>query len=303
MKKFFTIMLMVLAITMVVNAEETKKVDLTPQFWAYFQPQGEWTKVAESFSISQGRGFVFGNLSNKISYLIEVQSVPAPVLLKAQFAWMFAKDNKIILGQQSNSFKFFLPDPSVRNLVAYPLMGLIPSTEDIGITLDGKLPMLEYRFSVFNGAGTNRKDDNKEKDVVGWVKFSPTNWFSLTGCYQGGHQGTGTSGKDRSGEWVQLELKPFSWLSVKPTWVKRNDFEKDSQGWLVVSQAQINSTYQLLVQYLNDCNSDKELTLGGIICLSSRFRILPNVFYRFRTTGSNNFGVYIMAHINVGKDI
>jgi len=301
MKKYFAIVLF-MAFSVVVSAEETK-VDLTPKFWAYFQPQGEWTKTTESFSISQGRGFVFGNFSDKISYLIEVQSVPTPVLLKAQISWMFAKNTKIIFGQQSNSFKFFDPDPSVRNLVIYPLTTLVSSTEDIGITLEGKVSLFDYRFSVLNGAGTNRKDDNKDKDTVSWVRFLPTNWISLIGCYQDGYQGTGTSRKHRSGEWLQLEFKPFSWLCVKPTWVKRNDFEKEGEGWFIVSQVQINSTYQLLVQYLNDRNSDKEWTLGGIVCMNSRVRILSSVFYRFKAIGNNDVGVNIMIHINIGKDI
>ena len=301
MKKLFALVFVLfIASSAVLMAENT--TDLAPKFWAYFQPQSEFVPGTQSFSISQARGYVVGNLTDKISYFVELAVVPSPTLIKANVSYNFGDYLKVTIGQQSSAFKFYNPDPCKRHLAVYPLSALNTPTDDLGWTFEGKVSLIEYRFSILNGTGINRKDDNKKKDLLAWAKISPATWLSLTGCWQGGYQGVNDSQYYRSGQWFQAELKPFSWLSVKPTWLKRNDLEKNNQGWFVLSQVQIGS-HQLLVQYLSDYNSDKEWTVGGIISTNKRMRFLPSVFYRSKMDGGHDVGLYITTHINVGKDI
>jgi len=268
--------------------------------WFYFQTQSEWTKYSRSFSIDKSRGFAIGKITENISYLVETEVSPSIQLIKAQVGYQFG-EQMLIIGQQSNSFKFYNPPPDKRIVSGpYPLGELVPTYDDLGITWQGKAWNFEYRFSLINGAGRNKKDDNKDKDTVLYAKFTPLKQFAIAACWQGGWQGKEDK-EYRSGYWFQGEIEPFSGLLIKPTWVRRSDLEKE--GWFILGLLQINSKDQLLIQYLKDVNKDDELTLGGIFHFNKAMRFLPNIFLRKKADNVYDYGIYLMTQVNIDKDL
>jgi hypothetical protein len=301
-KNLFLIVLLVLLVSPIFADE--KKEENPIKLWAYFQPMSEWTKDARTFSISKGRGFVNGRIGDNIFYLVEAEVVPVTRLVKFQFEYRFGSQ-KIILGQQSNSFKFYNPDPSQRITINYPLSSLtIANLDDLGLTWQGDLWKFNYRLSMLNGKGANYRDDNKDKDTVAFVKFSPLKQISFIGCWQGGWQEWTSEIEQRhyrEGYWFQAEIKPIKSLLIKPTYVRRNDLEKD--GWFVLGLLTLNSKYQALVQYVKDGNEESEWTFGTIVKSNHRMRLLVNGLLRRTVEGETDLGLYIMTQINIGKDL
>ena len=302
-KRFISVVMAVFLLLPVMVFADEKKDEQKIDTWLYFQPYWEWNSENQGFSISKSRTLITLDLPEEFSCFVEIEIVPTVQLIKAQLEYQFG-DQKIIVGQQSNSFKFYNPPPHKRILVQYPLASLVPTFDDLGITWQGSIgSVLNYRLSVLNGKGRNYKDDNKDKDTVVLVKFSPLNWFSITGCWQGGYQEWTKDIEERhyrSGQWFQGEIKPFSKLVIKPTWVKRNDLEKE--GWFILGLLQINAKDQLLVQYLKDVNKEDELTLGAILSPNKKVRFLPNVFFRKKLNDNYDIGIYLMTQINIDSN-
>jgi len=281
------------------EGKDEKKIDVL----FYFQPYWRWNSDSMDFSISRSRTLITADLPEGFSCFVEIEIIPTVQLIKAQLEYQFG-NQKIIVGQQSNSFKFYNPPLHERILVQYPLASLVPNFDDLGVTLLGSIGnVLNYRFSILNGKGPNYKDDNKDKDAVVFVKFSPSNWFSMASCWQGGYQEWTKDIEEkyyRSGQWLQGEIRPFFHLLIQPTWVKRNDMDKE--GWFILGLLQISSRDQLVARYLKDINKEEELTLGAIFNFNKRMRFLPNIYFRKKLDDNYDIGIYLMAQINISNE-
>lgn len=56
---------------------------------------------------------------------------------------------------------------------------------DIGLMVYGDLfhKLLNYKMAVMNGQGINMKDQNTQKDVVGYLTVNPTQWLTVGGSF------------------------------------------------------------------------------------------------------------------------
>ncbi len=63
---------------------------------------------------------------------------------------------------------------------------------DVGLMIHGDLfgKLLNYRLAVMNGQGINTKDRNSQKDVIGSLTASPTEWLTIGGSFV---KGTGNA--------------------------------------------------------------------------------------------------------------
>jgi phosphate-selective porin len=79
------------------------------------------------------------------------------------------------------------------------------SGRDIGVQLEGtysvagNAPLLDYSVGLFNGAGINRRDDNRRKDVAVRLVVHPTRQLLLAGDYYDGAAGVDRASRERVG--------------------------------------------------------------------------------------------------------
>ena len=193
--------------------------------------------------IRRARLAVDGNLTPKASYRVQIDAVRSPVLLDARFDYAPRPYAKVTVGQ----FKIPFGQENLttaRDLISIErsLVGLslVPGRDtgnngrDIGLQLAGNIvrgdgrPVFDYAVGFFNGAGINRRDDNRRKDVGGRLVFYPFAGFSLAGDYYNGASGEKEVSRERAGVEVAYARKLYS---LRGEYIWGHDGPVRKYGW------------------------------------------------------------------------
>ena len=180
--------------------------------------QTRWTNAVGTtnpFELRRARPALDGSLAEKISYRVQVDAVRSPVLLDARLDLNYLPYAKLTVGQfkvpfsQENLISSRDLIPIERSLV---VNNLVPGRDnssngrDIGAQLAGNFlrgggrPLFNYSVGVFNGAGINRRDDNRRKDVAARLVLHPLAALSLAGDYYNAASGTNELSRGLAGE-------------------------------------------------------------------------------------------------------
>ena len=256
-----------------------------------YQYSGQKNAESNSFNIRMGRIALEGRIADDFYWKTQIQfngntsnlgSSPRMVDLFAE--WQKFEYFKVKIGQFKNPFTFENPmHPIDQGFMGYSqnvskLAGFsdragehASNGRDIGLQLQGDFlknangrNLLHYQIGVFNGQGTNTKDVDQQKNVIGGVWVMPVSGmrigaFGWTGSYA------------RKGNWTETVADPTS--SVAPGATKEithtNEvrslnqnryafsFEYKKDGWIVRSEY-IHSTGKAFAKSLtsfNDANS------------------------------------------------
>ena len=256
-----------------------------------YQYNGQKNAESNSFNIRMGRIALEGRIAEDFYWKTQIQfngntsnlgSSPRMVDLFAE--WQKYDYFKVKIGQFKNPFTFENPmHPIDQGFMGYSqnvskLAGFsdragehASNGRDIGLQLQGDFlknangrNLLHYQIGVFNGQGTNTKDVDNQKNVIGGVWVMPVSGmrigaFGWTGSYA------------RKGNWTETVADPTS--SVAPGATKEithtNEvrslnqnryafsFEYKKDGWTVRSEY-IHSTGKAFAKSLtsfNDANS------------------------------------------------
>ena len=256
-----------------------------------YQYSGQKNAESNSFNIRMGRIALEGRIADDFYWKTQIQfngntsnlgASPRMVDLFAE--WQKFEYFKVKIGQFKNPFTFENPmHPIDQGFIGYSqnvskLAGFsdragehASNGRDIGLQLQGDFlknangrNLLHYQIGVFNGQGTNTKDVDNQKNVIGGVWVMPVSGmrigaFGWTGSYA------------RKGNWTEILADPTS--SVTPGAAKEithtNEvrslnqnryafsFEYKKDGWIVRSEY-IHSTGKAFAKSLtsfNDANS------------------------------------------------
>ena len=256
-----------------------------------YQYSGQKNAESNSFNIRMGRIALEGRIADDFYWKTQIQfngntsnlgSSPRMVDLFAE--WQKFEYFKVKIGQFKNPFTFENPmHPIDQGFMGYSqnvskLAGFsdragehASNGRDIGLQLQGDFlknangrNLLHYQIGVFNGQGTNTKDVDNQKNIIGGVWVMPVSGmrigaFGWTGSYA------------RKGNWTETVADPTS--SVAPGATKEithtNEvrslnqnryafsFEYKKDGWIVRSEY-IHSTGKAFAKSLtsfNDANS------------------------------------------------
>ena len=299
MKKGIILALMALT-TVSVSAQKKQTIEL-PSWLSnvklsgygmiQYQYSGQKNAESNSFNIRMGRIALEGRIADDFYWKTQIQfngntsnlgSSPRMVDLFAE--WQKFEYFKVKIGQFKNPFTFENPmHPIDQGFMGYSqnvskLAGFsdragehASNGRDIGLQLQGDFlkntngrNLLHYQIGVFNGQGTNTKDVDNQKNVIGGVWLMPVSGmrigaFGWTGSYA------------RKGNWTETVADPTS--SVAPGATKEithtNEvrslnqnryafsFEYKKDGWIVRSEY-IHSTGKAFAKSLtsfNDANS------------------------------------------------
>ena len=252
-----------------------------------YQYSGQKNAESNSFNIRMGRIALEGRIADDFYWKTQIQfngntsnlgSSPRMVDLFAE--WQKYEYFKVKIGQFKNPFTFENPmQPIDQGFMGYSqnvskLAGFsdragehASNGRDIGLQLQGDFlknangrNLLHYQIGVFNGQGTNTKDVDNQKNVIGGVWVMPVSGmrigaFGWTGSYA------------RKGNWTETVADPTS--SVAPGATKEithtNEvrslnqnryafsFEYKKDGWTVRSEY-IHSTGKAFAKSITNFN-------------------------------------------------
>ena len=295
MKKGIILALMALA---TVSASAQKKQTIELPSWLsnvklsgygmiQYQYSGQKNAESNSFNIRMGRIALEGRIADDFYWKTQIQfngntsnlgSSPRMVDLFAE--WQKYDYFKVKVGQFKNPFTFENPmHPIDQGFMGYSqnvskLAGFsdragehASNGRDIGLQLQGDFlknangrNLLHYQIGVFNGQGTNTKDVDNQKNVIGGVWVMPVSGmrigaFGWTGSYA------------RKGNWTETEMKgnptygTFEEVEVVHTNEVRKlaqnryafSFEYKKDGWTVRSEY-IHSTGKAFAKSITNFN-------------------------------------------------
>ena len=252
-----------------------------------YQYSGQKNAESNSFNIRMGRIALEGRIADDFYWKTQIQfngntsnlgSSPRMVDLFAE--WQKYDYFKVKIGQFKNPFTFENPmHPIDQGFMGYSqnvskLAGFsdragehASNGRDIGLQFQGDFlknangrNLLHYQIGVFNGQGTNTKDVDNQKNVIGGVWVMPVSGmrigaFGWTGSYA------------RKGNWTEIVADPTS--SVSPDATKEithtNEvrslnqnryafsFEYKKEGWTVRSEY-IHSTGKAFAKSITNFN-------------------------------------------------
>ena len=227
MKKIASLALVALALTSASAQENTPKLSVLSdiKFSGYVMSQYQYTgqdsKESNSFNIRMVRMALEGRLMKDFYWKVQLQVNgntsdlgSSPRMVDAFAEWQKYEAFKIKAGQFKRPFTFENPmHPITQGFMGYSqnvskLAGFSDRTgehasngRDIGVQIQGDLiknaagrNLLHYQVGVFNGQGTNHKDVDQRKDVIGGIWVSP-----VKGLRIGAFGWTGSSA--RKGTW------------------------------------------------------------------------------------------------------
>ena len=250
-----------------------------------YQYSGQKNAESNSFNIRMGRIALEGRIAEDFYWKTQIQfngntsnlgSSPRMVDLFAE--WQKYDYFKVKVGQFKNPFTFENPmHPIDQGFMGYSqnvskLAGFsdragehASNGRDIGLQLQGDFlknangrNLLHYQIGVFNGQGTNTKDVDNQKNVIGGVWLMPVSGmrigaFGWTGSYA------------RKGEWTEtirvpagpnfVEDREISHSGVRKLNQNRYafSFEYKKDGWTVRSEY-IHSTGKAFAKSITNFN-------------------------------------------------
>ena len=250
-----------------------------------YQYSGQKNAESNSFNIRMGRIALEGRIADDFYWKTQIQfngntsnlgSSPRMVDLFAE--WQKFEYFKVKVGQFKNPFTFENPmHPIDQGFMGYSqnvskLAGFsdragehASNGRDIGLQLQGDFlknangrNLLHYQIGVFNGQGTNTKDVDNQKNVIGGVWVMPVSGmrigaFGWTGSYA------------RKGEWTEIVRVPFGTNFDQVRIITHPDYRKLAQnryafsfeykkdGWTVRSEY-IHSTGKAFAKSITNFN-------------------------------------------------
>ena len=227
MKKIASLALAALALTSASAQENTPKLSVLSdiKFSGYVMSQYQYSdqdsKESNSFNIRMVRMALEGRLMKDFYWKVQLQANgntsdlgSSPRMVDAFAEWQKYEAFKIKAGQFKRPFTFENPmHPITQGFMGYSqnvskLAGFsdragehASNGRDIGVQIQGDFlknaagrNLLHYQVGVFNGQGTNQKDVDQRKDVIGGIWVPP-----IKGLRIGAFGWTGSSA--RKGTW------------------------------------------------------------------------------------------------------
>ena len=176
------------------NAPEVKrgKIRLGGYVHQYFSRQ-EGSDATSTFSNKRSRVLLLGPINEYAQILIQTDFAGSPKLLDAHFTLTPVKGLSFTVGQMIAPFSTdYMTSPAALPLVSNAMtVGLAPG-RDLGAMLSYQFGMggstnMKLSAGVFNGAGINTTDANKDKNVIARAELSFMNMFTLAPNLNIGH--------------------------------------------------------------------------------------------------------------------
>jgi phosphate-selective porin len=271
-----------------------------------------WDKGTDSFSIPRARLTLSAALLKNIRFRIQIDGVKSPALIDANVDFLFNPAYSLRIGQyyvpvsMENNTSDSEMDTILRSQV---VNALSPSRDigsqgrDIGAMFMGRYSIAEYYFGIFNGAGINKADTNKAKDLAGRLILHPLKSLAVGGSFYKGRNNPVLTGPDLTRDRFALEAAWFpGYFSLKGEFLSAKDDQTSRSGWYLQGGYYIlPKKLQAIVKWdTYDSNLDAPgdrldlLTLGASWFIWEKTKLIVNYnLYRREGEGTTNQAVSI----------
>ena len=214
--------------------------------------------TAQSFMLPFAKATIHGTYSKKLSFHIELRPTVGNPLVKAYMGYSLNKLITIMLGQIPNPMKWIEPEPEEKQFAYYALYETYVSNgDDIGLALYGKTSQLIYYACLLNGTGRNLLDNNKSKDVVGYISYAFWPELKVEAAAQTGKQPNDVT---RTSGFARFTLYPWPQLQLAFATIGRNDLK--AGGWYSTTNYTIGDWSLLGRIHKTIPGNNPEFTLG-----------------------------------------
>jgi phosphate-selective porin len=253
-----------------------------------------YEKGIDTFSIPRARLSLDGTLVKNLRYRLTADAVKSPALIDAMLDFQFKPYLGLRVGQYYVPFSLESTTSDSELDVIYrsqAVIALAPGRDigaqgrDIGAMLTGKTSIVEYFVGIFNGAGINRLDTNKNKDVSARVILRPVAALAVGGSLYGGQysasEGVTPVTRNRAGLEGRLTLGAFC---LKSEFISAEDERTSKSGWYIQGTYDIvPGRFQAVVKWdafdpNRDLSADRNdvLTLGGTWFIWQKTKLMVN---------------------------
>lgn len=228
---------------------------------------------ANSFDCRFVRVYVSGTVLRDFKYRIQLELRNTPSMRDYTLEWVRFKEFQVKVGQFKRCFSYENPmnpwDVGLGNysqlaqrmtaLGAEDCSGEIAQNgRDLGIQFQGDLfpvgkdhhRLIRYQAAVYNGNGQNKKDNNKQKDLIGNIQVQPIKdlyigLFGWTGTF------TGTNGVSvKRHRWALSGIYEHNDWSIRAEYAHHtgrnvNDFDTKTNTWTPGSSDKADAWYVL----------------------------------------------------------
>ena len=191
-------------------------VTLSGSAWIESQFNGDDSED-DPFRLRRARIGLAGNLTPKVGWNVTGEFRSQPALRNAFLLFRFAEQFNVRVGQAT-------PPTGLERGTSPLVIELIDRSRltndltyglDDGVTVSNARPFrrwISYAFSVVNGVGFNRADNNDGKDVAGRLEITPPGVRGLTLNVSGGTGEQPNGRRTRNGVGVEYDVAQFKVL-------------------------------------------------------------------------------------------
>lgn len=272
------------------NLKTTQKLDFSGMVQTRYQLFQDSTKI-DAFDFRRARLVFRGDVGTKVGYRLQVEMANGPKVLDAVFTYKPVEYFNVNVGQSKTPYSYdnYYSPFTLLTISRTQLDNALSNREadlygnnqgrDIGLWLTGKYsigeegakrPILEYDLGVFNGAGFNVVDNNKDKDFGGFLRVSPVKNLWISGrAYQGFGakllaNPDSTADRTRFGGDISYRYKSFlvegEYLTATDDGEGDEDALKRSAYYLTLAYTVIPDKFQVAARLDNyDKNTEKDL--------------------------------------------
>lgn len=170
--------------------------------------------VADTFRIRRARIGLAGNLTPKVGWNISGEFTSEPALRNAFLIFRFTDQLNVRMGQATPPTGLERgTSPLVLELIDRSrLTTELTSGLDPGVTVLNAQPYrgwVSYAFSVYNGTGFNRADNNDAKDAAGKLEITPPAAAGLSVVLSGATGKQPAGRRTRSGLGVEYDVAAY----------------------------------------------------------------------------------------------
>ncbi len=318
------------------KAERTARLDRIvsklPTISGFVNLRYQWNGQTEanSFDVRRARLDVKGDIGTKVGYRLQVEFAGTPRILDAYVTWKMCE----WVGMQAGQFKvpFSLENPYSpvnletmdNSLVIMALAGyadvanIAANGRDIGLGFNGNFlkrdgfSIINWALGVFDGAGINRVDNNKQKDFSGILTINPIKNLSLAAYHYNGWGFRELNGEIPAGNFRRIrsgggvKYDDGRWLARSEyIWGKTGGLHSQGAyvvaGWFAVPQkVQIAAKYDYFQRDLTNSDTRWNYYTAGVTYVPIKYcKLQLNYSYRtspgfdsYHYVGAQVFGIF-----------
>lgn len=239
---------------------------------SYKYDDAEGQHNGDGFNLRLVRLYVDGTVLKDFKYRLQLEVNGTPHIKDATLEWIHWKGFQVKAGQFKRAFTFENPynpwdvgvgdySQAVKKLAGMGDRCGEASTggRDLGVQLQGDLfkskrdghYQFHYQIAAYNGQGINRKDENKQKDIIGSLQWSPVKnlWiggFGWNGSWYSADKKI-TLDRKRWALGVKYEDPESGWSAraeyVRSKGKKASDWNVATQSWSEESVKQMGGDH------------------------------------------------------------